>query len=782
MSLYAVSDLVELLEYALIAIAAIPAFAIVYLALAWVFTGLLNPMYRTIAHTLFRLRVYHADRVPKTGGVLLVCNHVSYLDWLVLWAACPRELSFMLWAGFYKNPILRFCLSYVRGRTVPIDNARGRPHAAVEALDKVAAALDAGRAVLVFPEQTLSRNGQMLPFGRGIERILQRTQQPVVVVPVYLRGLWGTLMSWDRGKIFFKWPRGPYRVPVAAYFGEPMPKTSTAAAIRQQVQECNANAAIRESDYLLPADRAFVRTASRLGNLFKPATIDFATGSERTLTWSKSLVGAWSLSSWFRTLLGPEQHIGVWLPTGQGSTLVNIALAFRGKVGVNLNYTAGVDPVLSAIRQSGITTVITAKRFLAKVPLELPPDIKIIHLEEAARAITPFQRISRFIAVVLFPGWFLDKFCLRLTSRLDDPLTVLFSSGSTGEPKGVVLSHRNVVGNTEGFVEALNVQKGDKMLATLPAFHTFGYTVCMWAPAIAAIQAVYFPDPRQAKEVGELCKKYGCTIMLGTATFLRFYLRRSEVDDYRSVRLLVCGAEKLPVSLAQDFHAKFGVYPLEGYGCTETSPVVSVNLHDVTVGGLKQVANRPGTVGQPIPGVAVRTFDPETYEQLPVGEEGLLGALGPNIMVGYLNQPEKTAHAIRNGWYVTGDIGLVEPDGFIRITGRVSRFAKVGGEMVPLERLDEDMHEILATGGDRVLAVAAVPDEKRGERVVVLHLRDVADRLDGIFEQLRKNGLPNLWIPDRRDCYVVESFPVLGSGKLDLRAVGILAKEVAGKR
>ncbi|HSQ58692.1 MAG TPA: AMP-binding protein, partial [Gemmata sp.] len=220
--------------------------------------------------------------------------------------------------------------------------------------------------------------------------------------------------------------------------------------------------------------------------------------------------------------------------------------------------------------------------------------------------------------------------------------------------------------------------------------------------------------------------------------------------------------------------------PLEGYGCTELAPVVSTNLPDIAMSGVVQERNHRGTVGQPIFGVCVKTFTTnEARAPLPVGEEGVLCAKGPNVMAGYLNQPEKTADAIRNGWYNTGDVGHIEPDGFIRITGRVSRFAKIAGEMVPLERLDEELHDVLGSAGERVLAVAAVPDEKRGERVVVLHLVEVCERLTAALDVLATRGLPNLWVPDRRDCHPVESMPVLGSGKLDLKKLGDLAKELA---
>jgi len=755
------------------------ALVLLYVVVGWFIPALWDPVYWLIAHTAHRFNVYHADRIPKTGPCLIASNHVTYFDWVLLWAASPRPVTFVLASKFYKNPVLRFLLSFARHRTIRIDAASGRPHAVLEALNVVVRALDEGRVVVIYPEGTLSRNGQMLPFGRGIEHILKRTKSPVPVVPVHLYNLYGTLLSWDKGKILYKWPKS-FRRRVAVYFGKPLPPTTPVGDIRLAVQECEADAAIAQSDYLLPPDRQFIRNASRFHKLFKPAVTDVSTGTERTLTWGKLLVGVWGLVGWLKGVLGPETNVGVWLPTGLGSALTNYGLAMRGKVVVNLNYTTGPDALLSAVQQAEIRTVITAKRFVSRIPLNLPPEIRVLYLEDALAAIPGWEKTLKFLCVVVFPGWFLEKVLIRSKSRMDDLLTILFSSGSTGEPKGVMLSNRNIAGNVDGFAKALNIQPGDKLLSTLPFFHTFGFTVGLWAPAAAPIDAVFFPDPRSAKEIGELCKKTGCTVMLGTATFARFYLRRAEKDDFKTVRFFICGAEKLPVKLAQEFQEKFGILPLEGYGCTELSPVVSANLHDVFLSGLKQRANNLGTVGQPIPGVVARTFDPETFAPLPQGSEGLIGAKGPNVMIGYLHHPEKTALSVRDGWYITGDIGVIEADGFIRITGRVSRFAKIAGEMVPLERLDEEMHDVLASGGERVLAVAAVPDEKRGERVIVLHLAEIKDRLAEVFVQLRSRGIPNLWIPDLRDCYIVETFPVLGSGKLDLRAVGLLAKQVAG--
>jgi acyl-[acyl-carrier-protein]-phospholipid O-acyltransferase/long-chain-fatty-acid--[acyl-carrier-protein] ligase len=761
-------------DLALAFLGAFLAFAV----LSWLFPSLLRGLWRLILHALYRFRVYNADRIPATGPALIVANHVSYLDWMIFWAATPRRVNYVFYAGYYKNPVLRFFLSWVRHQSVSLDNRRNQPHATMDALKAVAAALDRGEVVVYFPEGRLTRNGQMLPFGRGLERILQLVTVDVPVIPACSDGMWGSFFTHKDGPIMAKWPGG-FRRKVSVWFGQPLPGKPTAAEVRAAVVEAVADVAIRESGELPSVHYAFVRTACRWRNTFRVGFIDAAT--DRKLTFGQGLVATWCLSGWLKKKLGPsDEPVGLWLPTGLGSTLANLALGYLGRTTVNLNYTAGRESVESAARQSGLKVVITAKRFIERIPLELPPDIERIYLEDALGGISKPAKLVRFLAVVLLPAWLVARLIGLPTRATDDVQTIIFSSGSTGEPKGVMLTRRNIAGNVDGFLRGVPISDKDTMLATLPFFHSFGYTVCLWACVYEGVVAIYYPDPRAAKEVGELCKKHSCTIMMGTATFLRFYLRRSDPADFRSVTLLICGAEKLPVKLAHEFHAKFGIMPLEGYGCTETSPVVCTNLHDVEVKGVKQVANTFGTVGQPIPGVVAKAFHPETRQPLLPGEEGVLGVKGPNVMLGYWQQPEKTAQVMIDGaWYVTGDVGRIEPDGFIRITGRISRFAKIAGEMVPLEKLEQEMQELFGTG-ERLVTVCAVPDEKRGERLVVLYLPDAAAKLDEVLEALPKQGLPNLWVPDRRNCREVEAFPALGSGKLDLKAVDELARKLAG--
>ncbi len=466
--------------------------------------------------------------------------------------------------------------------------------------------------------------------------------------------------------------------------------------------------------------------------------------------------------------------VGVWLPQSAGGVVANIALSLLHKTAVNLNYTAGTENVRSAVRQCGLRHVLTSKRFTQRVGLDLGPEVEIIYLEDARAAISTFQRLRPFLGAILLPGWLLDRLLGLSGHKSDDLATVIFSSGSTGEPKGIMLTQANVAANIEAFMDYVDFNYRDRVLGILPFFHSFGYTVTLWGALLAEAQTVFHPDPRAAKEIGELCRTHGCTLMAATATFLRLYLRRCQPDDFKTMRLLVCGAEKLPPALIDEFQVKFGVEPREGYGCTELSPVASVNLPNVTVNGVEQVGTKVGTIGHPLPGIAAQIVDAESFAPLDFGREGLLLVTGPNVMRGYLGRDDLTAAKVRGGWYDTGDVGKMDTDGFVTLTGRIQRIAKIAGEMVPLELLEEEMHKALGTA-ERVFAVTAAPDKKRGERIVVLYVETAKLNFPTLLKQLSERGMPNLWIPDDRDCFAVPDLPILGSGKLDLQRLKEMA-------
>ncbi len=720
------------------------------------------------AHSVYWLRVRGRQHVPARGGALLVCNHVSYLDWLLLLAAHRRFIRMVVFAGWTKQWGVRHLLKWAG--VIALDGSAG-PRGLVRALRQARACLARGELVCLFAEGRVLSSGLELPFHRQFQRVARQARTPII--PVCLDQTLGSLFVVEGGRLRWRWP---LTLPFPAYvtFGEPLPPATPAGDVRQALQLLSARSAIERSNRRKPAHRRFVRVAAR--RPFRSCFLD-STRPEQ-LSYSRVLAGVMCAVKFFRPLLGDAPMVGLWLPSSMGGAFANITLAMLGKTAVNLNYTSSPEAIRSALRQCGAHHILTSRRFIERMKLDAGPGVKLIYFEDIAPRFTAWMRISRWLTVILLPGWFLEYAVLRLgRHRLDDLATIIFSSGSTGEPKGIMLSHRNIAANVESMIQAVALRPSDRALGVLPFFHSFGYTVTLWAPLQVGASVLYHPDPRQAKEIGELCRKHRCSLYLSTATFLRFCLRKCEAEDFHPLRVLICGAEKLPVSLAQEFERKFGVLPMEGYGCTELSPVASSNLPDVEIEGVRHITNKPGTVGQPIPGVAARIVHPEMRTPLPIGAEGLLLIHGGNVMEGYLGRPELTREAIQDGWYVTGDMARLDEDGFITLTGRLSRFAKCGGEMVPLEKIEEVLHDILGTS-ERVCAVTCVPDDTRGERLIVLYLRQDGLEVRPWCQQLSGRGLPNLWIPAERDFHAVPELPVLGSGKLNLQGVKEIALEL----
>jgi acyl-[acyl-carrier-protein]-phospholipid O-acyltransferase / long-chain-fatty-acid--[acyl-carrier-protein] ligase len=464
--------------------------------------------------------------------------------------------------------------------------------------------------------------------------------------------------------------------------------------------------------------------------------------------------------------------VGILLPPSIPGALVNWAALLLGKVPINLNYTSSNDSILSCAKQCELKTVVTSRQFLEKVPIQPPGEV--LYAEDLALNPGLFEKISALLAAKFLPARLLEIFLgVSKTATLDDTATIIFSSGSTGEPKGVVLSHFNLASNVEQLEQVFHLHDGDRILGILPFFHSFGFTGTLCLPPLAGMGVVFHVSPLDAQAIGALVSKYSVTMLLSTPTFLNTYARRIPPEAFGSLRIVMAGAEKLPDRIAQAFEDRFGIRPLEGYGCTECSPVVAVNTYDFRAAYFRQVGAKRGTIGQPLPGIGVHIIDPETGEKLPVDKPGLLLVRGPNVMVEYLNRPEKTAEVLKDGAYNTGDIATIDEDGFLRITDRLSRFSKIGGEMVPHIRVEETLHELIGADG-QVLAVTAIPDEKKGERLVVIHtLKE--DLLKDLLEKLAKSDLPALWKPRPDQFVYVEKMPYLGTGKLDLRKLREIA-------
>jgi acyl-[acyl-carrier-protein]-phospholipid O-acyltransferase/long-chain-fatty-acid--[acyl-carrier-protein] ligase len=512
----------------------------------------------------------------------------------------------------------------------------------------------------------------------------------------------------------------------------------------------------------------FVRRAKRFS---RRACI--SDGTTPMMTFGQTLMRTIILSRLLRRKLADTRFVGIFLPPSVGAVLANLSVSGLGRIPVNLNYTVGLEVLDNCITQCGIRQVITSRQFTEKIKLE--PHAELVFLEDLRSQVGTSDKFSGLVGRFLPAGLVTRLFFDVRQIAMDELATVIFSSGSTGIPKGVMLTHHNIISNIESVVQTVDCTERDRVMGVLPLFHSFGYTVSMWLPLRIGASAVYHYSPLEAEVIGKMVREQQATIFLSTATFLRNYIRKCGADDFRSVRIIMCGAEKLPMQVADQFERKFGIRPLEGYGCTELSPAVSANRPDVERRGGRQVGHKPGTIGHPMPGIAVRIAHPETLEPLPIGQEGLLLVKGPNVMKGYLNRPDLTAEAIRDGWYCTGDIARLDEDGFLTITDRISRFSKIGGEMVPHAKIENEIHRILDTH-EQLCVVVGVPDERKGERLVVIHV-PLPISVDELWHKLSQSGLPPLWIPSRSAFFEVSNLLVLGSGKLDLKGIKAIAHQ-----
>jgi len=718
-------------------------------------------------HTLYRLDVAGRDRVPAKGGALLAPNHVSMADAAFLIAALDRPIRFLMFKGSYDHPLVKPFAKILR--VIPIASDQG-PRELIHSLREATEALRNGELVCIFPEGQMTRIGQMLPFRRGMERIVKGVDVPII--PVNLDGVWGSIFSFAGGKFLWKLPRQvPY--PVRVTFGEALPATATATEVRHAVQGLGAAAFARRKRQMQTMPRSFVHTVRR-----HPLRFAMADGQTSGLRFFSALARTLFLARRLREYWREQEMVGILLPPSIPGALVNLAAMLMGKVPVNLNYTASNETLASCAKQCNLKTIISARAFLVRVHLQLP--VQTILLEDLAKNPGFLERISAALAAAFLPAAAVERFAgSEKSATLDDLATIIFSSGSTGEPKGVMLTHYNITSNVEQLSQLFFLHSDDRIMGILPFFHSFGFTGTLCLPAGAGIGVVFHPNPLDSRVIGALVEKYKVTMLLATPTFLNAYARRCTPEQFGSLRFVMAGAEKLPERISLAFEDHFGIRPLEGYGCTECSPVVAVNTIDFRAASFRQVGAKRGSIGHPLPGITVKIVDPETQQAVGVDQPGLLLVRGPNVMQGYLNRPEKTAEALRDGWYNTGDIATVDDEGFLRITDRLSRFSKIGGEMVPHIKVEEKLQE-LAGAAEQIFVVTAIPDEKKGERMIVLHTLAEA-KLQECLEQFSKSDLPALWRP-RADQFVrIETLPYLGTGKLDLRKARELALEAANR-
>lgn len=740
--------------------------------------SLVRVMLAALISRRYKIHVQGIKNIPSRGGVLLLGNHISWIDWAILQIATPRPIRFVMLKAIYQRWYLKWFFDLVG--CIPIQSGEGSE----ESLSRIAELLDKGDVVCLFPEGAISRNGHLGEFRRGFERACAQTQSDFPILPFYLRGLWGSQFSRSSEALKNAKPRGSARDIIVA-FGDPLEKLTTADVLKRRVFDLSISAWEQHIGQLEPLPRAWIDTV-KMGS----SSLAIVDGTGDSLTRSRALTAAICLSRRIRRL-SPGQRVGILLPTSAGGVLTNMAVLLNGQSIVNLNYSANPDAVASAIEQAELGTVFSSRRFIDKLQHRgidfsiALGRVNLVMLEDVFTDIGRVEMAATFLAIKALPATLLKSlFCRK--HDIEATAAVLFSSGSEGAPKGICLSHRNIMANIHQIADVLNMQEEDVVMASLPLFHAFGLTVNQFLPLVEGLPMICHADPTDAVGIAKAIARNRATIFTGTSTFLRLFARNSKVHPLmlESLRVVISGAEKLNPDVRDAFERKFNKIILEGYGATETSPVACVNLPDVLDTNYWQVqtGTKAGTVGMPLPGTSLKIVDPQSEQPLATGEAGMILIGGSQVMQGYLNHPEKTEAVIRHidgqRWYVTGDKGSIDESGFLTIIDRYSRFAKVGGEMVSLGAIEENLREALKNSGqssceeDEFVAVN-VADQKKGEVIAMLYCSDLSS--EALRRCLIDAGthplmIPGVWI-------AVDGIPKLGSGKTDFVKAKALATE-----
>jgi acyl-[acyl-carrier-protein]-phospholipid O-acyltransferase/long-chain-fatty-acid--[acyl-carrier-protein] ligase len=707
----------------------------------------------------YRMKVLGFEDLPHSGGVLLLGNHISWVDWALVQIASPRPLHFVIERGYYELWYLKGVLKLFGA--IPIASA-----GSASSLETINSLLKEGKAVCLFPEGTISRTGQLSEFKRGYQKTIEGTKAKIV--PFYLHGLWGSRFSRSSGYLKEARQSG-FKRDIIVAFGKPMPTDTTPDQLKRRVFDMSFTSWQAYSKTLDTIPVSWLKTAKRMS--FRMAATDVI---GEPLSHHKFITAVFAFSGLIAKK-SPEQNIGLLVPASVGGAITNMAVLVLGKTAVNLNFTSSAEALQGSVKSAEIKTVYTSKKFIRKLNdrgikiKEILPDTKLIYLEDFKAELSKAKMLLTLLGAMLLPAKVLQWIYIKRVD-LEDTAAILFSSGSEGIPKGVELTHLNLATNSRQVADMLNTRENDVVMSTLPTFHAFGLLATTFMPLSEGIPIVCHPDPTDVVTIAKGVARNEATLLFGTSTFLRLYTMNKKVHPLmlKSLRLVIAGAEKLNPVIRDAFGAKFNKVVLEGYGTTETSPVASVNIPDEldTNYWKPQLGNRFGTVGMALPGTSFRIVDPSTMQELHTGEDGLILIGGPQVMKGYLNDPERTTEVITEidgqRWYHSGDKGHLDNDGFLVIVDRYSRFAKLGGEMVSLSAVEETIRNAL---NDEELDLVAVnvPDDKKGEKVILLIASEVPAK--DLKKALIDADMNPLMIPAK--FISVNAVPKLGSGKTD---------------
>jgi acyl-[acyl-carrier-protein]-phospholipid O-acyltransferase/long-chain-fatty-acid--[acyl-carrier-protein] ligase len=722
-----------------------------------------DPLLRVLIGRLFatryRMTILGFEKIPASGGVLLLGNHISWIDWALVQIASPRKLHFVIERYYYERWYLKGILNLFGA--VPIHSG-----GAAASIETINALLKQGKAVCLFPEGAISRTGQLGDIKRGYEKAIKDTKAKII--PFYLHGLWGSRFS--RASNFFKASRkSGFKRDITVVFGDALPETTSTDALKRHLFDLSFRSWQDASYRITPIPLRWLQTAKRMR--FRMAATD-ATGEP--LNHYKFMTAVFRFSKLIAQK-SPEQNIGILVPASVGGAITNMAILSLGKTVVNLNFTASVEAIQGAVKSAEIKSIYTSKKFLKKLQqrginiVETFPDTKLIYLEDFRAEIPKANMLLTLLSTIVLPTKVLQWIYLKPIDK-EATAAILFSSGSEGTPKGIELSHINLATNARQVADVLNTREKDVVMSTLPTFHAFGLLATTFMPLTEGIPIVCHPDPTDVVVISKAVALSKATFLFGTSTFLRLYTKNRRVHPLMlsNLRMVIAGAERLNPDIRNAFKEKFQLDILEGYGTTETSPAASVNIPDEidTTYWKIQQGNTPGSVGMPLPGTSYRIVDPDSMQQLATGEDGLILIGGPQVMKGYLNAPQKTAEVITEidgqRWYKSGDKGHLDENGFLIIVDRYSRFAKLGGEMISLTAVEEIIRKALQDP-DLELVAVNIPDEKKGEKIVLLITSDITAK--DLKNTLLNAGVNPMMLPAK--VFNVEDIPKLGSGKTD---------------
>ncbi|MEM6910702.1 MAG: AMP-binding protein [Verrucomicrobiota bacterium] len=704
------------------------------------------------------------EHLPASGALLLP-NRLSPHEMTGLAEHFgERKLTWLVEGASQLDPAMQAILNGPEVRSLRFDASARQPG---EFYARLRQGLSEGEWLVFVPGKVICRAGTLWETPSELQEFLLGAGEPVLPV-------------------FFGRPGNP-KLSI-----ETASEDASTVVFGPLLEKKELTVARLQEEWLLAGERAFAERESLEASLAysvmlgikkhgsRPVVFDGVDKSETG--YDKVLAAALALAAYVKKATR-KPRVGIALPPGRAGLIANLAVLIAGKVPVNLNYSASRAAVESAMKQADLDRFLTVDLFVRKLQsFPWPPNRHLIFVERVLPKMKP-KIIGWLVLSKLLPVGLLASLAGVAKRGGDEEAVLLFTSGSSGDPKGVVLTHRNVLSNVIQFATRLDQSDEDVVLGTLPLFHSFGCTVTLWFPLMEGLSLATFPTPLEVPKIADLIERRKATLLLSTPTFLRGYLRKVDPEKLRSVKLCVTGAEKLPPAVAEAFEKKFGIEVCEGYGLTETSPATNVNLPDLPAADGYPVipSRRLGSVGQLLPGLAVRITDTSTEAPLPLHEQGMIWFKGGNVFPGYYQQPEKTAEVFEGDWFRTGDIGRFDEDGFLYIEGRLSRFSKIGGEMIPHETVEIAIMKELGIDEDaeRKVVVMGAPDEAKGEMLVLLSTiagETVNQEMIDLRYRLIENDFPSLWIPKK--LVKVEEIPVLASGKLDLKRCQELIEKV----